>query len=111
MAPIATRPPPSGIALDAADRLYFATSGRIDIYKLDATGTLTRTDTIAGPNTSLYGPGSMAFDAAGWLSVLDYFYPTSVILTYAPGATGNVTPAGIIKGPGTGLNGPAFITF
>jgi hypothetical protein len=85
---------------------------RIDIYKLEATGTLTRTDTIAGPNTGLYGVGNIAFDAGGWLSVISsYSYQSPAILTYAPGATGNVRPAGIIKGPGTGLNGAAFITF
>jgi sugar lactone lactonase YvrE len=114
VAPTATRlfAGAAGIALDAADRLYVASStpsgaARIDIYKLEASGTFTRTDTIAGPNTGL-SPGAIAVDPAGWLYVAARY---DAILNYAPGATGNATPAAIIRGPSTGLHSPNFITF
>jgi hypothetical protein len=114
VAPTATRlfAGAAGIALDAADRLYVASStpsgaARIDIYKLEASGTFTRTDTIAGPNTGL-SPGAIAVDPAGWLYVAARY---DAILNYAPGATGNATPAAIIRGPSTGLHSPNFISF
>jgi sugar lactone lactonase YvrE len=116
VAPTATRlfAGAAGIALDAADRLYVASStasgpAHIDIYKLEASGTFTRTDTIAGPNTGLSTPsGAIAVDAAGWLYVSAWY---GAILNYAPGATGNATPAAIIRGPSTGLHSPNFMTF
>jgi sugar lactone lactonase YvrE len=103
----------TAIALDAADRLYVASgnpyggAARMDIYKLEATGTFTRADTIAGPNTGLSQLQGIALDAAGWLYVAAGY----AILIYAPSATGNATPAATIMGPSTGLNGPAFLTF
>src|SRR5256885_5147862 len=56
---------PSGVALDAAGRLYVATfSDSVTSYATGATGNAVPTATTTGSNTGLSQPECIAFDAA-----------------------------------------------
>jgi 6-phosphogluconolactonase (cycloisomerase 2 family) len=113
-------PPPVGFALDAKFRLYVADfgysctptsdGGYIAVYTVGAAGTLTSLGSIAGSRTSLCNPtGSMAFDAAGRLYVLNRGPGSGSITVYAAGATGDTAPAAAITGSNTGLKSPSGI--
>src|SRR3989454_2342908 len=57
---------PSGVALDAAGRVYVATFiDSVTIYATGATGKAVPTATITGSNTGLSQPEGIALDAAG----------------------------------------------
>ena len=104
-----------GIAVDAAGQVYVAnvrdagTRGdSITVFAADASGNVAPRATIAGSNTGLNAPGSIALDAAGQLYVENDQIVSNVqhvtITVYAPGAAGNVFPARTIGGS-AGLSG------
>ncbi len=106
---------PFGVALDAAGQVYVANAGRsgngsITVYTPGATGNVTPTATIAGGNTGLTSPLSIALDAAGQLYVMNVTIVSNVayykVTVYAAGATGNIAPIRLIGGGNTGLSSP-----
>jgi hypothetical protein len=104
-----------GLAVDAAGRLYLATTraggdttgDTINVFAASASGSAAPLYTIAGTNTGLNVPGGIAVDAGGRLYVANY--GGSTVTVYAPGASGNAAPVTTIAGIHTGLNSPAYI--
>jgi sugar lactone lactonase YvrE len=104
-----------GLAVDAAGRLYVATSrvggdtigDTIKVFAANASANTTPLYTIGGSNTGLNVPEGIALDPAGQLYVANY--RSSTVTIYAPGASGNIAPIATIAGSSTGLNSPAFI--
>ncbi len=83
--------------------LYVANqAGRsITVYSPGATGNATPLRTIAGSNTGLSGPNSIARDTAGRLYVLNLGLSASspeTLTVYADSATGNAAPVRTIPG-------------
>jgi hypothetical protein len=92
---------PYGIAIDRNDILYVADQqGAVDLFPPGASQPMAR---IAGSNTGLVEPVSVALDAA--LNVYVFDGNTSAISEFAAGAQGNVAPIRTIGGSKTGLSG------
>ncbi len=103
-----------GIAVDAAGQLYVAnvrdagTRGdSITVFAADASGNVAPRATIAGSNTGLNAPESIALAADGRLYVANNV--SNTIAIYAPRASGNVAPIRTIAGGNTGLHNPQSI--
>src|SRR5437660_738946 len=101
---------PTGIAVDAGDRLYVANEGQngnyasVTVYAPGATGDATPTAMITG--SFLTGPSypqGIAVDAGGRLYIADAVYPAGKIRVYAPDSTGKFAPTATIEGGDTGL--------
>jgi hypothetical protein len=103
-----------GIAIDSSDALYVANCGdcfsfsgktpSINVFAPGANGNVAPRQTIAGPNTELQTPFSVAVDSAGNILVADY--TAQAILIFSKTANGNVAPIGKISGPTTGMRDP-----
>src|SRR5439155_966668 len=96
---------PTGIAVDAGDRLYVANEGQngnyasVTVYAPGATGDATPTAMITG--SFLTGPSypqGIAVDAGGRLYIADSVYPAGKIRVYAPHSTGKFAPTATIEG-------------
>ncbi|HYK82116.1 MAG TPA: NHL repeat-containing protein [Gemmatimonadales bacterium] len=99
---------PTGIALDAAGRIYVANEDNnsgytesITVYAPGASGNATPTATIAGNfNAGTSYPQGVALDAAGRL----YVAGSGNITVYTADATGAFTATATISGSSTGLS-------
>jgi len=105
---------PYGVALDASGQVYVANFGEyapavssITVYASNPSGTLNETPlaTIAGTNTALVNPTTVAIDASGKIYVGN---SGASITVYAanPSGTLNETPIATISGTNTGLTSP-----
>ncbi len=96
---------PYGLAIDRNNILYVADEqGSLDIFPPGASQPMAR---IAGSNTGLVEPTSVALDAS--LNVFVFDGNTSAISEFVAGAQGNVAPLRTIGGSKTGLNGAVGI--
>ncbi len=100
---------PSAIAVDGSGNVYAANNGSsvggvdtVTVYPAGNTGNAAPSTTIAGSNTRLNGPSSIAVDSSGNIYVANK--GGSTVTVYAPGSTGNVAPSKTIGGYSTGLN-------
>jgi len=99
-----------GIAIDSSGALYVANCGAcypftgqtpsINVFAPGANGNVAPRQTIAGPNTELVDPYSVAVDSAGHIVVAD---GTDGVLIFSETANGNVAPIGTISGAMTGI--------
>lgn len=99
-----------GIAIDSSGALYVANCGAcypftgqtpsINVFAPGANGNVAPRQTIAGPNTELVDPYSVAVDSAGHIIVAD---GTDGVLIFSETANGNVAPIGTISGAMTGI--------
>jgi hypothetical protein len=74
------------------------------------TPAVTISSTEAGPNGSLYGPYSLAFNSSGDLWVENFDNNTTV--EYGKdqlSSSGSPAPRRVIVGPGTGMNFPSYV--
>jgi hypothetical protein len=105
---------PYGVALDASGRVYVANYGQyapaissVTVYAANPSGTLNETPLamIAGANTALVNPTTVAIDASGKVYVGN---SGASITVYAanPSGTLNETPIATISGANTGLTSP-----
>ncbi len=104
----------NGIAIDSSGALYVANCGdcypfsgqtpSINVFAPGADGNVAPSRTIAGPNTELQTPYSVAVDSAGDILVADY--TAQAVLIFSKTANGNVAPIGKISGTATGLRDP-----
>ncbi len=117
---------PTGVAFDAAGRVYAANSdgNTVTVYAAGATGNVAPLRTLTGDLTgALNTPNGVAWNGAGTLYVTNCGatsaqFPVSglggpggvdSVTIYAPGANGYPVPARIITGPASALNSPADI--
>ncbi len=95
---------PSGVALDAAGRVYVSSGSSIEVFG-SSKGNVAPLYKISGSATGLWSPEEIAIDpSTQHLLVADeYFKKISV---FAAGAHGNVAPIETITGSATGLDSP-----
>ncbi len=101
---------PTGLALDAAGRIYTADpvgNNGITIFAANPVGTMNEAPlaTISGNGTGLDYPLGVALDASGKIYVPSELNNT--IAVFAANASGNAAPIATISGSSTGLNNPA----
>jgi uncharacterized membrane protein len=105
---------PYGVALDVNGQVYVANYGdyapaisSITVYASNPSGTLNETPlaTIAGTNTALVNPTSVAIDASGKIYVGNSGANITVYAANPSGAL-NETPIATIGGTNTGLTSP-----
>ena len=109
---------PVAVAVDARRDIYAANfsgaskEGSVTVYAAGANGNVAPIRTIAGSNTGLHAPWSLALDASGKVYVTNH---ASVVIkydsvtVYAAGANGNVAPIQTIAGSNTGLHTPSDV--
>ncbi len=102
---------PFGIALNPLNKDIYVTNkkggrggGSITVYPHKANGNAAPLQTIAGSQTRLHAPVSLALDPKGNIYVPNL--NSSSVTVYAAGARGNVSPIATISGSNTKLNGP-----
>jgi sugar lactone lactonase YvrE len=106
---------PSGVAFDASGNLWVTNTGSNTLVEftpsqLGASGDPTPAVTVSATGSSLDGPYSLAFDAAGNLWVPNAHGESLVEYTASQlAATGNPTPVNTIIGAGTGMSGPGGV--
>jgi hypothetical protein len=110
---------PFGIALDARGKIYAANISQnatpsITVYAANPSGTLNVAPLakIAGSNTGLSGPTSVAVDAGGLIYVGNSGGSSINVYAANPNGTLNEAPVATITGSNTGENtagGPAFV--
>jgi hypothetical protein len=110
---------PFGVALDASGKIYAANISQnstpsITVYAANPSGTLNVAPLakIAGSNTGLSGPTSVAVDAGGLIYVGNSGGSSINVYAANPNGTLNEAPVATITGSNTGLNtagGPAFV--
>jgi hypothetical protein len=106
---------PSGVAFDASGDLWVTNSESSTLAEftpsqLAASGDPTPAVTISANASSLDGPYSLAFDAAGDLWVPNFSAPS--LVEYTPSqlaASGDPTPANTIAGSSTGVTSPGGV--
>jgi hypothetical protein len=69
----------------------------VEVFPANANGNVAPATTIAGPNTGMSQPISVAFDGSGKISVLQVL--NSTVTVYPSGASGNVSPVATITVP------------
>lgn len=105
---------PSGIARDAAGRLYVSNgaTNTITIYAANANGNVPPIAVIGGPSTGLENPNAIALDGSGKIYVLvnNTKYPKGSIAVYPPLGNSNgilnEAPIAVIAGAKTLLKIP-----
>jgi sugar lactone lactonase YvrE len=105
----------SGVALDASGDLWVTNTGNDTLVdytpnQLVASGDPTPAVTISANASSIDGPYSLAFDAAGDLWVPNY--STDAIVEFTPSqltTSGDPTPSNTISGGSTGMTGPGGV--
>jgi hypothetical protein len=95
---------PSGVALDAAGRIYVGNASKIAIFG-SASGNVAPTYTISGAATGLQYPAALAIDPATQ-HLLAADEASNAIYVFAAGAHGNVAPIAKIAGSKTLLDNP-----
>jgi hypothetical protein len=108
---------PLAVAVDSGGNIYVSTHGspvdvqqKVLVYARGAKGNVAPIATIAGSNTGLFGPASIAVDEARRIYVANLVGGSaSRITVYAPGANGNASPIATITGPNTKLREPTGI--
>jgi hypothetical protein len=106
----------SGIARDSAGRIYVTNeaTNTVTVYPSNSSGNVAPLAVIAGANTKLASPVSIALDAAGQIYVVNSTnYPKGTINVYPPlgAATGLIDepPTAVIAGEKTGLDDPSAV--
>jgi hypothetical protein len=109
---------PDAVDVDASRNIYVANfsggvskDGSVTVYAAGANGNIVPIRTIAGSNTELHAPWSMALDASGnvYVTNLPSVRKPDRVTVYAAGANGNVAPIRTIAGSNTGLGSPSGI--
>ncbi len=106
---------PSGVAVDASGDLWVTNTSNDTLVEftpsqLAASGDPTPAVTISSNASSLDGPYSLAFDAAGDLWVPNFDAPSLVEFTPSQlAASGDPTPADTIGGGNTGVDSPGGV--
>lgn len=110
---------PDAVDVDAHRNIYVANfsggvskDGSVTVYAAGANGNVAPIRTIAGSNTGLDTPWSMALDASGKVYVTNrasVVRKYDSVTVYAAGANGNVAPIQTIAGSNTGLHTPSDI--
>jgi hypothetical protein len=108
---------PNAVGIDASRNIYVANFSEeggskgvgVTVYAAGANGNVAPIRTIAGSNTGLDSPWSLALDAGGKVYVTNLAtFPMKhdSVTVYASGANGNVAPIQTIVGSNTGLQAP-----